>query len=160
MVSLREIHPDDQDRMLDILTSNVVNKTYMLPDFDRREDAIPLFERLMALSKDDGKYVRAIDLDSKLIGFLNQTDTKQHGIELGYVIHPAFHGHGYMTQALDLAMDELFAQGYRQVNTGAFSTNKASIRVMEKCGMILQELTEEIPYRGQIHTCIYYAKTK
>ena len=160
MISLRTIHPDDQDRMLDILTSNVVNKTYMLPDFARREDAIPLFERLMALSKDEGKYVRAIDLDGKLIGFLNQTETQLEGIELGYVIHPAFHGCGYMTQALRLAMDELFAQGYRRVITGAFSTNKASIRVMEKCGMVLQTQTEEIPYRGKSHTCIYYAKTK
>ena len=57
MVSLRAIHPGDRDRMLDILTSNVVNQTYMLPDFENREDAIPLFERLMALSKDKDKYL-------------------------------------------------------------------------------------------------------
>lgn len=160
MVSLRPIAPCDQERMLDILTSNTVNKTYMLPDFENREDAIPLFERLMALSHADGKYVRAIDLNGKLIGFLNQVEMKQQSIELGYVIHPAFHGQGYMPQALALAIEELFARGYPQVITGAFSTNKASIRVMEKCGMQVMAQTEEITYRGQTHTCIYYAKTK
>ncbi len=160
MVSLRAIHSGDRNRMLDILTDNTVSKTYMLPDFENREAATALFERLMTLSKDGSKYVRAIDLDGKLIGFLNHTDMHQHSIELGYVIHPAFHSHGYMTQALCLAIEELFAQGYQQIVTGAFSTNKASIRVMEKCGMTPLEKTEQIPYRGQIHSCIYYAKTK
>ena len=47
MVSLRPIVPEDRERMLDILTSDKVNKTYMLPDFEKREDAAPLFHRLM-----------------------------------------------------------------------------------------------------------------
>ena len=160
MVSLRAIHPGDRDRMLDILTSNVVNQTYMLPDFENREDAIPLFERLMALSKDKDKYVRAIDLDGALIGFLNHTDLREDSIELGYVIHPGFHGRGYMTQALRLAIEDLFTRGYRKVITGAFSSNHASIRVMEKCGMLPMEQVEEITYRGQTHICVYYAKMK
>ena len=39
MVSLRPIVPEDRERMLDILTSDKVNKTYMLPDFETKEDA-------------------------------------------------------------------------------------------------------------------------
>ena len=70
MVSLRPIVPEDRERMLDILTSHKVNKTYMLPDFEKREDAAPLFHRLMDMSQGESKYVRAIDLDGGLIGFV------------------------------------------------------------------------------------------
>ena len=158
MVFLRPIGENDRERMLDILTSNQVNKTYMLPDFEHREDALPLFGRLMAMSQDPAKYVRAIALEDGLIGFLNQVEVEDGSIELGYVIHPDFQGNGYMTQALDLAIEELFQMEYRQVITGAFTENAASIRVMEKSGMTRMEKIDEIDYRGKVHTCIYYAK--
>jgi RimJ/RimL family protein N-acetyltransferase len=160
MVFLRPILPEDRERMLDILTSDKVNKTYMLSDYEKREDAAPLFLRLMDMSREGTKYVRAISLDGGLIGFVNQVEAENQTIELGYVIHPDFHGKGYMTQALKLAISEMFEKGYSQVITGAFSTNAASLRVMEKCGMDRLEKTDEIDYRGQVHTCIYYQKTQ
>ena len=158
MVFLRTIEPADQARMLDILTSELVNKTYMLPDFAQREDAVPLFLRLMEMSRDAGSYVRAIATEDGLAGFLNRVEIQGKTIELGYVIHPDFHGRGYMTKALQLAMEELFVFGYEEVLTGAFSTNIASIRVMEKCGMAKLDKTEEIPYQCVTHTCLYYSK--
>ncbi len=158
MVFLRPILSEDRERMLDILTSPKVNRTYMLPDYEHREDAAPLFLRLMEMCRDDSKYVRAVATEEGLVGFLNHTDIQDREIELGYVIHPDFHGKGYMTQALQLAMDELFNLGYSEVITGAFSTNAASIRVMEKCGMERLEKTDEIEYRGVTHTCVYYFK--
>ena len=160
MVCLRRILPEDRERMLDILTSDKVNKTYMLPDFENREAAAPLYDRLMGMSQGESKYVRAIALGGDLVGFLNQVEVENNTIELGYVIHPDFHGKGYMTKALQLALEELFAMGYQEVITGAFSTNAASIRVMEKCGMIRQEKTDEIEYRGITHNCVYYSCRK
>jgi RimJ/RimL family protein N-acetyltransferase len=85
-------------------------------------------------------------------------EVEDGSIELGYVIHPDFQGKGYMTQALKLAMEELFHMQYRQVITGAFTENTASIRVMEKSGMTRMEKIDKIDYRGKVHTCIYYAK--
>lgn len=158
MVFLRTIEPADQERMLDILTSEQINKTYMLPDFANREDALPLFLRLMEMSRDAGSYVRAIATEGGLAGFLNSVEIQGKTIELGYVIHPDFHRKGYMTKALQLAMEELFALGYEEILTGAFSTNLASIRVMEKCGMAKLDKTERIPYRGVTHTCLYYSR--
>jgi RimJ/RimL family protein N-acetyltransferase len=130
----------------------------MLPDFEHREDALPLFHRLMTMSQDPAKFVRAIALEDGLIGLLNQVEVEDNSIELGYVIHPDFQGNGYMTQALDLAIKELFQMEYRQVITGAFTENAASIRVMEKSGMTRMDKIDEIDYRGKVHTCIYYAK--
>lgn len=158
MVFLRTMEPADQERMLDILTSKQVNKTYMLPDFANREEAVPLFLRLMEMSRDAGNYVRAIAAEDGLAGFLNRAEIQGKTIELGYVIHPDFHQKGYMTKALQLAMEELFSLGYEEIITGAFSTNIPSIRVMEKCGMAKLDKTEEIPYRGVTHTCLYYSR--
>lgn len=158
MVFLREIRAEDRDRMLDILTSKQVSRSYMLPDFANWEAAAPLFLRLIEMSKDENKYVRAIDDSDGLVGFVNHTDIQEKQIELGYVIHPLFQGRGYMTQALKLAMVELFAKGYSEIITGAFSSNFASIRVMEKCGMVRLPRTDEIEYRGTVHTCVYYRK--
>ena len=158
MVFLRPILPEDRERMLDMLTCSEINKTYMLPDFEQREDAVPLFIRLMDMSEDLAKYVRAIATEEGLAGFLNHTHICEQQIELGYVIHPDSQGNGYMTAALRLALDELFSLGYQEIITGAFSSNTASIRVMEKCGMTWLEKTDEIEYRGSSHTCIYYKK--
>ena len=160
MVSLCPILPSDQERMLDILTSEKVNKTYMLPDFRQREDAVPLFVRLLDMSRTGSKYVRAIALNGDLIGFVNQVETANGAIELGYVIHPDFHNRGYMTQALKAAIEELFTLNYERVVCGAFEENKASQRVMEKAGMKKIEFTEIIEYRGLSHTCVYCEKRK
>ena len=157
MIKLRKIEPKDQERMLDILTDTVGNQTYMLPDFITRDDAVPLFQHLSAMSADPRLYVRAIDLDGDLIGFLNHTEIQNNSIELGYIIHPHFRHRGYMTQALRLAISELFSIGYREILTGAFACNTASIRVMEKCRMEHLQRSETIEYRGRVHECIYYA---
>ena len=158
MIILRPILPEDRERMLDILTSSQVSRTYMLPDFTDRDAAIPMFRRLLEMSKDTSKYVRAIAVDDRLVGFLNHTEIAGDSIELGYVIHPDSQGKGYMTKALQLAMEELFSRGYREIIAGAFSTNAASIRVMEKCGMVRMDKTDTITYRGKTHTCVYYRK--
>lgn len=157
-ITLRTFHPEDQAQMLEILTSNLVNQTYMLPDFEKKEDAIPLFNRLMNLSNDSSRFVRCIDLDDTAIGFLNDVEIKDGSIELGYVIHPEFHNKGYMTRALKLAISALFDLGYKRVICGAFEQNKASQRVMEKAGMLRISFTEEIEYRGKTHLCVYFEK--
>lgn len=155
-IFLKPITLESEENMLDILTSDIVNRYYMLPDFTRREDAIPLFQKLINLSMDKKRYVRGIYLEKELIGFMNDVEVINGSIELGYVIHPAFHGRGYMTMALKTAISELFTMDYQEVITGAFDENMASIRVMEKAGMNLMEKSEEIEYRGKVHHCIYY----
>ena len=155
-IFLKPITLESEENMLDILTSDIVNRYYMLPDFTRREDAIPLFQKLINLSMDKKRYVRGIYLEDDLIGFMNDVEVINGSIELGYVIHPAFHGRGYMTTALKTAISELFTMDYQEVITGAFDENVASIRVMEKSGMTLMEKADQIEYRGKEHHCIYY----
>lgn len=159
-ICLKQIEDRTEATMLEILTSDIVKQTYMLPDFSCREDAIPLFRRLVNLSTDETRYMRGIYCDENLIGFLNDVEILDGSIELGYVIHPLFRGKGYMTQALKIAIAELFSCGYEEVIAGAFEENIASIRVMEKAGMTKMEKADEIEYRGKVHRCIYYHKDK
>ena len=158
-VSLRCFTPQDQENMLQLLVSNV-NKTYMLPDFACEEDAIPLFRKLHDLSHDPARYVRCIDLDGTAVGFINDVVTENGRIELGYVVHPLYHGRGIMTAALKLALTEVFSKGFATITCGAFEENPASMRVMEKCGMKRVDFTEIIEYRGKGRLCIYYEITK
>ena len=160
MIRLAPLRAADLETMLDILTNNCVKQTYMLPDFPSREDAVPLFQRLVGLSGDSRRFVRGIYADETLVGFLNDVEIENGAIELGYVIHPRFQGNGYATEALGIAIGELFRLGFQAVITGAFRQNAASIRVMEKNGMTRTEKTEPIDYRGKTHICVYYTKVQ
>lgn len=159
-LEIKPISCADLEPVLDLLTNETVGKTYMLPEYKSREEAIPLFQRLMTLSADDARYVAGVYWEGQFIGMMNETEIKDGKIEMGYAFLPGYYNRGFATEAFQGAIDYLFTQGFQRVVAGAFSENKASLRVMEKCGMQRQEDTDEIEYRGVIHTCIYYAILK
>ena len=159
-LEIKPISQEDKEAVLDLATNEIVSKTYMFPQFQCREDAIPLFQRLVALSKDENRFVAGVYLNGCFIGMMNDVENKDGKIEMGYAYLPAYYNQGYATEAFSGAIDYLLARGFRTVVAGAFSKNPASLRVMEKCGMTKQDFTEEIAYRGTNHTCIYYAITK
>lgn len=156
---LRPIRQSDSAVILSIVTDSRVNKTYMLPDYAQPEDAMPLFRRLLDLSHAEDRFVRAMEADGQCVGFLNDVERNGSSIELGYVVHPDHWGKGHATAALVRAIGQLQELGYRQVITGAFRENTASIRVMEKAGMTRMEKEDTIEYRGTVHTCVYYHST-
>ena len=157
---IRPITPADQPAILALLTNDAIKQTYMLPDYEKAEDAIPLFRRLMDLSNDSARFVRAMEAEGEVVGFLNDVEIENGTIELGYVVHPAHWGKGRATAALKLAIEALFSRGFREITAGAFAENPASLRVMEKAGMTRLDKTDEIQYRGKIHRCVYYSIQK
>ena len=159
-LKIRPITNADRESVLDLLTNETVGKTYMLPQYQNREEAIPLFERLVALSRDESRFVAGIYWEGRFIGMMNDTEIKGTQIEMGYAYLPDFYGRGFATEAFKGTIDYLFSHGFATVLAGAFSENLASLRVMEKCGMTRQEYTDEIEYRGKTHTCLYYAARK
>ena len=137
---LRKIIEADFDNLIDIFLSEEVAKTFMLPDFKSREDALKLAERFKTLSQDYNRFVYGICLDNRLIGFVNDVFIGENVVELGYVISPEFKNNGYATEALSACVELIFESGFTILKTGAFEENVASQRVMQKCGM---ELTDE-----------------
>ena len=157
---IREIKDTDQIEILSILMNDRIKKTYMIPDFPTAQDALPMFNKLMSLSKDNNRYVYGIALQDKIVGFMNDVEIKDGKIEVGYVIHPDHHNQGYATEALTARIDRLHQVGFHTVVAGYFEGNLASGRVMEKSGIVRIEYTDEIEYRGQVHRCIYYEHKK
>ena len=159
-MKLRAFQESDWPRLAMLATSTEVNKTYMLPDFESVEKVRPLFDRLMAMSKDDKRYVRAMEENGEFVGFCNDVERNGDSVEIGYAMCPDIWGRGYCTAALKLAIADLFELGFEQVVAGAFVENPASLRVMEKAGMSPIEKVDEIEYRGRTHTCVYRAIRK
>lgn len=147
----------DQDKMIELLTNETIKKTFMIPDFTSREQAIQMFHKLKEYSLSKEHYEAGIYLENELIGFVNDVEIQDKTIEMGYVIHPNYHNQGYATECLKAVIEELHKQGFEQVITGAFEENEASIRVMQKCKMTLLDKKEEISYQGKLHHCVYYA---
>lgn len=154
---IRPLDLQDADDVTALLTDGQVGKTYMLPEFHSREEALPLFHRLVALSRDTARYVAGIYYEDHFIGILNETDKENYDIEVGYALLPAYHNRGFATEALVGAIEYLRGCGFSRILAGAFSENAASLRVMEKAGMVRIDKTDAIDYRGHVHTCIYYA---
>ena len=158
--TLDSIRDEDFGSLMSIFKSERVSKNYMVPELKTPENETKLFATLKGLSLSQDRYVYGIFLDDKLIGLIHDTDIDGDRIEIGYALHPDYFGFGYMTEAFSALIEHLFSVGFNEVVAGAFSDNVASIRVMQKCGMLKQENTEEIQYRGKSHTCIFYSIKK
>lgn len=156
-LTLDTIRECDFDSLISIFKSEAVSRTYMVPDMNTAEDEEKLFNVLLSLSARQDRYVYGIFLDDSLIGIINDTEINGDRIEIGYALDPNYFSMGYMTEALFGLIGHLFKLGFEEVVCSAFDHNVASIRVMEKCGMIMHDKTDEIEYRGKIHQCIYYS---
>ena len=159
-VALGRLSEKDNAAVAEILTDQVVAKTYMVPDFSSEEQVQKLVRRLVELSGGDERYVRGIYRGETLVGFLNDVGINGNSVELGWVVHPRYHNQGCATAAVKLAVEELFTKDFGVVSAGAFEENGASIRVMEKSGMKREDKIDEIEYRGAVHRCVYYSIRK
>ena len=153
---LKSITENDRVTMIDFFVDKEITKTYMIPDFSCDEEKNRLFDRFVILSNNIERFVYGIYLEGQIIGFLNDVFASEEEIELGYVIGPKFKNNGYATEVLFASINELFSMGYDAVRAGAFTENKASIRVMEKCKMTKLLEEESINYKNEIKQCVIY----
>lgn len=152
---LRPYKESDREQVIWILRNGEISKTFMLPEFEDDAAAERLFRKILIYSHQEDHFERAICLEDRLIGFLNDVEIKDGTAELGYVIHPDYQNRGYATEALTASIQELFRQGYSRIRTGYFEENPASRRVMEKSGMHPISRVDTIEYRGKLHKCLY-----
>lgn len=159
-LTLKPYSQDDVESLVELLTNSEITTTFMVPDFETKEKAIALAEKLIAFSQlDDTKHLEyGIYLDNRLIGFINDCGIENNEIEIGYVVHPDYQGHGYATESVRAIISELRDMGFQKITAGFFVENIASHRVLEKCGMKPSNCTEEEEYRGVVHKCEYYER--
>ena len=89
----------------------------------------------------------AIELrgESQLIGVIGIGNDKVHRqAEAGYWISPNYWGRGYATEALQAIINFGFEElNLKRISTGVFAGNDASVRVQEKCGLVLEGTLRE-----------------
>jgi len=159
-LTIKPYTEQDEDDMISLLTNDVIRKTFMIPDLPTKEKQQAMFRKLLSWSQSGEHLELGIYLNKRLIGFLNDVMNENKAIELGFVIHPDYHGRGYATEALRATINHLFNLGYHEVVAGAFVENVASMKVIRKCGMEKIDKTEGIPYRGEIRHCQYFSIRK
>ena len=95
----------------------------------------------------------------RLIGIVLSFDETADSCEIGYGIGSAYWGRGYATEAVGRFISHCFAEkGVKKVTASFFPENAASRRVMEKCGMSFDRVSEkELTYLGIERDLIYYA---
>lgn len=88
------------------------------------------FGRCVPYAGDDG-FIWAICRDGTLCGSIAITNG-----HIGYMLDPAVHGQGVMTQAATNAIDAYFATGAERLDADSWHDNLASQRVLEKLGFV------------------------
>ena len=157
---LRPYKESDLEQVIRTLRNEEIAKTFVLPEFEDDAAAERLFRKILICSHQEDHFERAICLEDRLIGFLNDVEIKDGTVELGYVIHPDYQNRGFATEALTASIQELFRQGYSGIRAGFFEENPASGRVMEKSGMHPISRVDTMEYRGKLHKCFYYEINK
>ncbi|WP_433624676.1 GNAT family N-acetyltransferase [Halomicrococcus sp. NG-SE-24] len=78
---------------------------------------------------------------------LSGLDPQASRAEIGYIIHPEFHGEGYATEAADLCLEHAFDdRGLHKVWAQVVEGNEASKRVLEKLGFQQEGTLREHEY--------------
>ncbi|MBP6312440.1 MAG: GNAT family N-acetyltransferase [Flavobacteriales bacterium] len=123
-------------------------------------DGIASLERFMA---PDPVHVLAIDIGGNAVGAVGvhpQGDVYRRNAELGYWIGAPFRGKGIMTLAIQQATARAFLDFPRidRVFARPFGSNKASQRVLEKAGFVLEAtLTGTFIKNGKVEDELIFA---
>ncbi len=87
------------------------------------------------------------------MGFSKADDPAIGDFEFGYALLKNYRGNGFMTEALLRVIEYCFKElGIEKIYGGCLQENIASIRVMEKAGLRLEEVNQEIDEASGIIT--------
>lgn len=110
-------------------------------------------KKFIALAnKDTPKHIFAIDVVGQAVGGIGvhlQTDIHCKNAELGYWLAEPFWGYGIITKAINQMVDFAFnTYDINRVFARPFGTNKASQRVLEKAGFLLEGRLEKVLFKN------------
>jgi len=103
-------------------------------------------------NRDEPVHIFAIDINGEAVGGIGihpQEDVFRKNAELGYWLAEPFWGKGIITEAIGQMVDFAFkTYDINRVFARPFGTNKASQRVLEKAGFILEARFEKILFKN------------
>lgn len=156
-LQMKPLSETDMHALKELFMNEDVKKTYMVPDFEDENAFLKTFSYLKKLSLDEKGHTAGVFLGEELIGLFHKVDINGDRVEVGYAVHPHHWNQGYATEVLQAGIGYFFEKGFSEVYAGAFKTNLASIKVMEKAGMRKTKMKASVRYRGEMHPCVYYS---
>ena len=79
-----------------------------------------------------------VEKDGEVIGSTGLHTYDDAPAATGYIIARPHWGHGYATEATRAMVELARARGYPRVEAGCHPDNAASVRVLEKCGLVYE----------------------
>lgn len=143
---LRAFEPDDVDNLVALDADPEVRRYLLMPEPPAREEiettTLPRFVSCYATYPGFGFWAAIEKTSSEFVGWFhfrpNVDDPEE--IELGYRLLASAWGKGYATEgSLALIEKGISEQGVTRITATALADNAASIRVMEKCGLTLEQ---------------------
>jgi ribosomal-protein-alanine N-acetyltransferase len=163
-IRLRELNNQDKQRLALLANNKKIynNVRDFFPHPYTEKDA----EEFIAIcKKEDPKSTFAIEYKSELagvIGLVIQSDIYRKSAEIGYWIGEPFWNKGIASAAVNLLTDYGFQTlGLIRIHTGVFDYNKASQRVLIKCGFTLEGIFKKSIFKNDLICDEYrYARVK
>lgn len=141
---------------------NISHDKKLLETFICRYAETPEELDLGPILSNDKLFAICLKETGRLIGIILYFDERDGGCEIGYGIGSEHWNRGYGTEAVRRFLRYLFEEkGFHTVCASFFVGNRASQRVMEKCGMRYSRYAEkELEYQGAARDLIYYSIRK
>jgi len=164
MVRIREFADSDVSAMAVIAGNENVTRNLRdgFPNPYTEDDAREFIERCR---KSDPPMVFAIEYMGEYvgnIGIMMGTNVYRKSAEVGYFIGEEYWNRGIATRALNLIISYAFENfDLVRLHTGVYEYNKASQRVLEKCGFVKEGVFRKAVYKkGEFLNEVRYAKIK
>lgn len=112
---------------------------------------------------DEAKYAITLKSTNKVIGCIDIMFTDDDNrVEFGYVLNNAYWNQGYMSESLSRIIKHCFEEQkcIDEIEGLLFIENRASARVMEKCGMKWSKSVKNLNKDGKIIEMDHYIITK
>ena len=148
-MTLRSLRADDVDDLYTLFADAEVTRHWSFAAWTRRAQAEDYLRLRLSLLP-PAVYCWAIASDDRLIGSVTLfvLDGARGG-EIGYALAPAFHGRGFASEALRLAIGHAFeALGLARIEADVDPRNEASWRLLERLGFRREALLHDRCRRG------------
>lgn len=165
-LALRSMQPGDAPALFELRSNAEVMKHLGRPLATTLDDAVMLIQSNLDLFANNEGIAWAITLkdDDTLVGTIGfwRIVKEHYRTEIGYLLHPGLHGKGIMQEAIQLAVDFIFAHTeLHSIEANVDPANIASRRVLEKCGFVQEAyFKENFFWNGQFLDSVIYSLVK
>ena len=162
MITLRDYTIKDVERLVTLANNKNVSQ-YLVNTFPypyTKSDAVWWIKTGSKANGIVSKVIKYQNLFVGSVGITPQSGWREHVAEIGYWLGEEYWGNGIATKALTQMTDYAFSVlRYRKLFAEVLSENKASMRVLEKCGYELEGiLKQEVCKDGKYFDVFYYGK--